>query len=157
VRKEQDLLRSFALEARVDDFPDAQGRVLHAVRPLARIHELDLAAQRAQPPGDQLGGAIQALEVAAAGLDRDELLQRVEERLALLLCEREHRLHRLRGGLLRRNSEQRGRENRGNANSKTANWAAHGSSSCSCGAIASRAVYRYALTCISPRTMWRGA
>jgi len=56
--------------------------------PLADIHELDLAAQRGEARGDQLRGAIQAFEVAAPGLDRDELLQRVEERLALLFCER---------------------------------------------------------------------
>jgi len=65
VRKEQDLFRSLALEARAHDFADLRRRVLHSVRPLARIHKLDLAAQRAQPPGDQLGGAIQAFEVAA--------------------------------------------------------------------------------------------
>src|SRR5712692_10174207 len=77
-------------------------RALHAVSVRGRIDQLDLTAQRPQAGCDQLGGAIQALEVAAAGLDRDQILQRVEERGPLLFREREHRLQRLRGGETRR-------------------------------------------------------
>src|SRR5439155_15916059 len=120
--KQQDLLRSLALEARVHDFSDLRRRVLHAIRSLARIHELDLAAQRGEARGDQPGGAVQAFEVAAPGLDRDELLQCVEERLALLLCEREQGFHRLRSGGTRHG----GREESGGT--ETSNERAHGTS-----------------------------
>jgi len=125
--------------------------------PLARIHELDLAAQRAHPPGDQLGGAIQALEVAAAGLDRDELLQACRGAAGAPSS----RARAPAPPAARRPAPPQFRTARSREprQCKLQDGELGGSrfSSCSCGAIASRAVYRYALTCISPRTMWRGA
>ena len=64
--------------------PICVGRVLHLVD-VGRLDQLDLAAQRLQPAGDQLGDPVEPFDVAAAGLDRHQLFQRLEQRLLLLL------------------------------------------------------------------------
>ena len=56
---------------------------------------LHLAAERAEAVGDERADAPDALDVAAARLDRDQVAQRVEQRLLLALRLRAHRVGRL--------------------------------------------------------------
>src|SRR6267154_648696 len=102
--------------------PARIGKIVHAISVHGRVDQLDLAAQRPQAGCDQLGGAIQTLEVAAAGLDRHQLLQRGQERGPLFLREREHRIHRLRGGETRRG------DHKPSGGAETSNERAHGAS-----------------------------
>ena len=52
-------------------------------------YQLHVAAQVSQTAGDHIGQPVQTLDVTAARLDRDEFLQRLEKRRALLFhaCE----------------------------------------------------------------------
>ena len=96
VRDQQDLARARALEGRAHRLPDAVRRVPHAaVNGGAGVDELNLAPERPQAAGDEVGEPGEAFQVAAARLDGDELLQRVEQGRRLSLGRREDRLLRL--------------------------------------------------------------
>ena len=88
VRDQHDLLRARALEGGAHHLADLLGRVVHAVGIGRRLDQLDLAAERLELVGDQVGDLVQAFEVAAAGLDRDQLLQGFEQRGLFLGGER---------------------------------------------------------------------
>ena len=95
VRDQQDLARARAPEGRAHGLSDALRRVPHAVHAGAHVDELDLAPERPQAAGDEVGEPGEAFQVAAAQLDGDELLQRVEEGSRLAPGRREDRLLRL--------------------------------------------------------------
>src|SRR6185503_6435187 len=71
-------------------------------------HHLHLAAERAQPVGDEGADAPDAVGVAAARLDGDELAQRVEERLLLFPRLRPYGVGRLGAGGAGEREEQEG-------------------------------------------------
>ncbi len=85
VRDEQDLLLARALEAGEHHAADLLGRVEHPVAVGAGLDELDRAAERFQAIGDQARDPVQAFAVAAAGLDRHQLLHGLDHRRLFLL------------------------------------------------------------------------
>ncbi len=109
VREQQDLLRAGAGKRGAHHLADLLGRVLHLVD-VARLDQLDLPAQRLQAAGNELGDPLKALEVAAAGFDRHQRFQRLEQGLLLFLGQREHPFVRL--GMRRRN-RRGGQQHRG--------------------------------------------
>jgi hypothetical protein len=100
VRDQHDLLGAGALEGRAHDLAELFGRVFHLVDVGgARLDEFDLAAERLELAGDEVGDLVEPLGVAAARFDRHQLLERFEQRGFFLGGERgDARIGRRRGG-----------------------------------------------------------
>src|SRR5687767_6304554 len=111
MREEQNLARAGPGKRRAHHLADLLGRAALAMRVLVGLEELNFAAERLQPPRDHRRDAIETLDVAAAGFDRAQLLERFDERRALFLRQRCHQLDGLAAGLTRNAREQD--ENRG--------------------------------------------
>ena len=73
-------------------------------------HDLDLAAERAQAGGDERGRAVEPLDVAAARLDRHEILQRGEIAGLLLAHARQQAILSLRARRPRHGQHAGGRQ-----------------------------------------------
>ena len=87
--------------------PTRSGVSSIAVHVGAHVDELDLAPERPQAAGDEVGEPGEAFQVAAARLDGDEFLQRVEQGSRLAPGRREDRLLRLGEGGCRRGKGDR--------------------------------------------------
>ena len=85
VRDQHDVARAFALEARKHHLADLLGCVGHAVGVIARVDQLDVAAQQAQAVGNHAGNLVQAFDVLAARLNRHQRLHGVDQRRLFLL------------------------------------------------------------------------
>jgi hypothetical protein len=83
VRDQQHLLLAGALPFGLHHRAGLGRRVVH-LEDIGRRQHGDLAAELAQAIGDQAGDLLEAFDVLAARLDRDQLAQRVEQRLLLL-------------------------------------------------------------------------
>jgi hypothetical protein len=81
-----------ASETADDGFPGAWGCVLEAHHAGWRFHELDLASERLQASGNEIGDAAQPFDVGAPRLDGDEIPKRLEVCLPFALDARQHRV-----------------------------------------------------------------
>ena len=84
---QHDLLGAGALEDGVDGRADLLRRVVETID-VGRLQDLHRAADLLELVGYAACDQVQALEILAAGFDADEIAQRVEQRLLLLLRQR---------------------------------------------------------------------
>ncbi|MHC2579745.1 hypothetical protein ACVMHR_004484 [Bradyrhizobium diazoefficiens] len=84
VGDQHDLLAAGALEHGVHGRADCLGRVVEAID-VGGVQNLHCAAELLELAGNALGNLFQAVDVLAARFDADEIAQRVEQRLLLLL------------------------------------------------------------------------
>ena len=95
VRKQENPLGPGAAESAHDRLASPRWCVLEPHHARRRVDELDIAAERSQTPGNEIGDAIQSFDIRAAGLDGHQLPQRFEVRLLLALCSCQHRVRSL--------------------------------------------------------------
>ena len=85
MREQENPAAASSLESGNNRLPGARWSVLEADHAGWRVHELELAAERSQAPGNQIGNAVQPLDVGAPRLDGDQITERIEECLPLAL------------------------------------------------------------------------
>ena len=91
VRDEQDFLIARPSEGCPHHLADFLGRVFHLVD-VARLDQLDLAAQLFQPRGDKVCELVESFAVTAAGLNGHQSSQGFEQGGLFLLHQRQYRL-----------------------------------------------------------------